>query len=120
MKLRPDTLVELHHGQPVVFGAKRDKGIRLNDFDPEVISLGNGTGASDLLVHDETAAEPTLATVLARMRHPALPEAIGVLRAIERPTFDALVNDQIEAARAREGKGELAGLLRAGDSWTVG
>ena len=101
VKLRSDTLVELEHGQPIVFGVKRDKGIRLNGLAPEVVPFGNGTDASDLLVHDETAAEPTLATVLARMRHPALPEAIGVLRAVERPTFDALVNEQVEAARAR-------------------
>ena len=119
MKLRSEALVELEHGQPIVFGTNRDKGIRLNGLTPEIVSLGNGASASDLVVHDETAAEPTLASVLARMRHPALPEAIGVLRAIERPTFDDLVNEQVEAARAREGKGELAGLLRAGDTWTV-
>ena len=120
VKLRSDTLVELEHGQPIVFGAKRDKGIRLNGVVPEVVPLGNGTDVSDLLVHDETAAEPTLATLLARMRHPALPEAIGVLRAVERPTFDALVNEQVEATRAREGGGKLADLLRAGETWTVG
>ena len=94
-------------------------GIRLNGLAPEVVPLGDGTDVSDLLVHDEAAAEPTLATVLARMRHPAMPEAIGVLRAVERPTFDALVNGQVEAARAREGSGDLAALLRAGDTWTV-
>ena len=119
-KLRSDTLVELEHGQPLVFGKNRDKGIRLNGFTPEAVSLGNGTSASDLLVHDETAGEPTLATLLARMRHPALPEAIGVLRAIARPTFDALVNEQVEATRTREGRGNLADLLRAGETWTVG
>ena len=120
VKLRSDTLVELEHGQPLLFGKHRDKGIRLNGFTPEVVSLGNGAGASDLLVHDETAGEPTLAMLLARMRHPALPEAIGVLRAVERPTFDRLVNEQVEAARTREGRGRLADLLRAGETWTIG
>ena len=119
LKLRSDTLVELEHGQPLVFGRNRDKGIRLNGLVPEVVPLGNGTDASDLLAHDETAPEPALATLLARMRHPEMPEAIGVLRALERPTFDALVNEQVEAARAREGRGDLAALLRAGDTWTV-
>ena len=104
VKLRSDTLVELEHGQPIVFGANRDKGIRLSGLTPEAVSLGNGLSAADLLVHDETANEPTLATILARMRHPALPEAVGVLRAIERPTFDALVNEQVEATRAPRGQ----------------
>ncbi len=118
-KLRSDTLVEIEHGQPLVFGAERDKGIRLDGLEPRVVPLRDAAGGSDLLVHDETAAEPALATLLARMRYPALPEAIGVLRAIERPTFDALVDDQIEAARTREGRGELAELLESGDTWTV-
>ena len=102
-----------------MFGANRDRGVRLNGLTPEAVSLGNGLGTADLLVHDETADEPTLATMLARMRHPALPEAVGVLRAVERPTFDALVNEQVETTRAREGRGNLADLLRAGDTWTV-
>ena len=120
LKLRSDTLVELEHGQPLVFGAKPRQGDPAERLHAEVVPFGNGAGASDLLVHDETADEPALAAVLARMRHPVLPEVIGVLRAIERPTFDALVNEQVEAARGREGRGELAGLLRGGDTWTVG
>ena len=35
-------------------------------------------------------------------------------------TGNALVNGQVEAARAREGRGDLAALLRGGDTWTVG
>ena len=118
-KLRSDALVEIEHGQPLVFGAERDKGIRLEGFEPRVVPLDDGGDGQDLLVHDETAVEPTLASVLARMRYPALPEAIGVLRAIERPTFDTLVDGQIESARAREGRGDLATLLESGDTWTV-
>ena len=102
-----------------MFGAGRDKGIRLEGFEPRVVSLDEGSEGRNLLVHDETAVEPTLASVLARMRYPALPEAIGVLRAIERPTFDALVDEQIESARAREGRGDLTALLESGDTWTV-
>ena len=118
-KLRSDALVEIEHGQPLVFGTGRDKGIRLEGFEPRVVSLVDGAAESDLLVHDETASEPTLASVLARMRYPALPEAIGVFRATERPTFDALVDEQVEAARAREGRGDLSALLGSGDIWTV-
>ena len=121
VKLRSDTLVELEHGQPIVFGAKRDKGIRLNGLAPEVVPFGNGTDASDLLVHDETAAEPTLATVLARMRHPALPEAIGGAPrgSSARPSTRSSTSRWKRRAPG-EGKGELADLLRAGDTWTVG
>ena len=39
-------------------------------------------------------------------------------RSSARPST-ALVNEQVEAARTREGKGKLADLLRAGETWTI-
>ena len=43
-KLRSDTLVELEHGQPLVFGKDRDRGIRLNGLAPEAVALGERDG----------------------------------------------------------------------------
>ena len=54
-KLRSDALVEIEHGQPLVFGTGRDKGIRLEGFEPRVVPLDDGGDGQDLLVHDETA-----------------------------------------------------------------
>src|SRR5947199_1856813 len=51
--IKADTMLYLQHGQPLVFGKDRNKGIRLHDLDPEVVTLGNGVGADDLLIHDE-------------------------------------------------------------------
>ncbi len=118
--LRSDRLVEVEHGQPLIFGAQRDKGIRLDNLRLEAVPCGDdGVKTEDLLVHDEQAAEPTLAMMIARMRQPALPEAIGVLRAVERPVFGDLVNEQVDAQRRRDGAGDLAALFRAGDTWTI-
>jgi 2-oxoglutarate ferredoxin oxidoreductase subunit beta len=44
---------------------------------------------------------------------------IGVFRAVDRPTYDDLVNDQIDEAVAKAGPGDLAALLAAGDTWTI-
>ena len=98
----------------LVFGTERDKGIRLDGFEPQVVSLDDGGDGPDLLVHDETAPEPVLASVLARMRHPALPEAIGVFRAIERPTFDTLVQrtDRVRPRPGRSGRPRCPARVR--------
>ena len=49
----------LEHGKPMIFGKERDKGIRLNGLNPEVVTIGeNGVTEADLLVHDERAEEP--------------------------------------------------------------
>ena len=73
----------------------------------------------DLLCHDEQAREPSLAYLLSRMRYPEFPEPIGVFRAVDRPRYEVELNNQIEAARAKKGRGSLEALFQTGDSWTV-
>ena len=70
------------------------------------------------MVHDEHVATPALAHILAAMRHPEMPEAIGVLRAIERPTQNELMapGDGLEPS---SGVDDLAALLAGHDSWLV-
>lgn len=118
-KVRDDNIIELEHGKPLIFGKNRDKGIRLNGTEPEVVSLGNGIKEDDLLFHDERAEEPTHAYLLSRMRHPEFPEPIGVFRAVDRPTYEGEVNRQIEAAVQKRGQGDLAALFQTGDTWNV-
>ena len=114
-----DTTIELEHGKPLIFGKDRDKGIRLNGMDPEVVQLGNGIKEDDLLFHDEQAPEPSLAYLLSRMRYPEFPEPIGVFRAIDAPKYEVELNEQIKQAREKKGEGELDALFNAGDTWTV-
>ena len=53
------------------------------------------------------------------MRQPDFPEPMGVFRAIEKPTYDELCDDQINAAIAAKGPGDLTELLNRGDTWQV-
>jgi 2-oxoglutarate ferredoxin oxidoreductase subunit beta len=115
-----DTTLELVHGKPLIFGKNRDKGIRLNVMDPEVVELGKGISEDDLLFHDEKAPEPSLAYLLSRMRHEdGFPEPIGVFRCVERPRYDAMINEQIETAINERGVGDLDKLFATGDTWEV-
>ncbi len=116
---KSDTILELHHGKPLVFGQNRDKGIRLCGMVPEVVELGRGIQEDDLLFHDEQAPEPSLAYLLSRMRQPDFPEPIGILRDVERPLYEAELDRQIDTARARHGDGDLTTLFNSGETWTV-
>ncbi len=118
-KQRPEHVVELEHGKPLIFGANGDKGIRLNGLMPEVVGLGNGITESDLLIHDEKAEEPALAYLLSRLRYPQFPEPIGVFRAVAHPTYEDLMGRQIEEAQKARGVGNLQALFNAGDTWQV-
>ena len=116
---KADTTLELEHGKPLIFGKNREKGIRLNGMNPEIVELGKGISEDDLLFHDEKAPEPTLAYLLSRMRYPEFPEPIGVFRDIDHPKYDELMNAQIVEARKTKGEGDLQKLFNAGDTWTV-
>ena len=117
--VRPDRTVYLEDGKPLVFGSERTRGIRLNGTTAEVVDLDGDVTQEDLLVHDEAREDPTIASILARMEYPEHPVPLGVLRAIERPTYDAMMTDQIEDAIASKGPGDLQTLLYQGDTWTV-
>ncbi len=113
-----DNVVYLEHGKPLIFGKDRDKGIRLNGDVPEIVNL-NQVSPDDLIIHDEKAADPSMAFRLARMLHPEYPEPLGVFRAVEKPTYEELLMGQIEAERAKRGPGRLEKLFRSGDIWEV-
>jgi 2-oxoglutarate ferredoxin oxidoreductase subunit beta len=113
-------MLVLEHGKPMIFGRERDKGIRLAGLRPEIVTIGeNGITEADLLVHDEQAEDPYLALMLSRMFWPDFPVPVGVLRAVPRPTHDELISGQIQAAIAKGGRGDLAGALASGETWTV-
>ena len=115
-----ENTIELEHGAPLVFGKSGQRGIRLNGLEPEVVELGTDITENDLLVHDEQAAEPSLAYLLSRLRHEdGFPEPIGVFRAVDAPRYDEELNRQIVAARTQRGTGDLTQLFNSGETWTV-
>ena len=116
---RDDTVVYLEHDKPLVFGKQKNKGIRLEGFTPEVVSLADGKySASDLLVHNEK--DSTLAFILANMIHnPELPRAMGVFLAVDRPPYEDLVQQQIAKAKSKKGEGDLQKLLDGDETWTI-
>ncbi len=116
--VKADRMVEIEHGRPLRFGSENEKGIRWNGKSLEVVTVGDGAEESDLLVHDEQASlhAPFL---LGRMDYPAFPIAIGVFRAIERATYENLVDQQVETAKASREPDTLRSLLYSADSWEV-
>ncbi len=114
--LKADTVLLLEHGKPLIFGKNRDKGIRLGpDRRLQVVTLGNGVGEEDILVHDET--NRPLAYMLAHLEKPT---PIGVFHATDRPSYEQAVAAQIQLARQKFGPGDINALLQRGETWVVG
>ena len=61
----------------------------------------------------------SVAFMLARMEQPDFPQPVGIFRAVERPTYEEMMEDQIAAAVQKSGPGNLERLLNAGETWVV-
>jgi 2-oxoglutarate ferredoxin oxidoreductase subunit beta len=118
--VRAERMLFLKHGEPMIFGKSEEKGIRLNGLKPEVVELGkDGITEKDILVHDETLADPTIAFMLSRMDYPEFPVPVGVLRAVQRPTYNEMLEEQLVHAVETRGAGDIQALFRQGDIWEV-
>jgi 2-oxoglutarate ferredoxin oxidoreductase subunit beta len=101
------------------FGRDQEKGIFLHGLTPKVINYKQaGFNETDLLYHDENAQESTLAFFLSRMRYPEFPEPIGIFRAIQKPTYNDLLDKQMEEARSSVTK-PLQEVINGDENWTV-
>jgi 2-oxoglutarate ferredoxin oxidoreductase subunit beta len=113
--------IVLEHGAPIRFGAEGERGVRLGaDGAAELVDVAE-VGEDALMVHDAHAAQPTFAFALGRLGYPVPgPLPIGVFRDVERPTYEDLLDGQIESAVESQGAGDLEALLHSGDTWRVG
>ena len=115
--------VFLEHGKPLVFGENNDKGIILNGFHPIVVDLNEGGNSiNDLWIHDEK--DQIKANILSNFhddpqKDKHLPRPFGVFYAIDRPTYEDLLEQQITKAISTEGKGNLNDLLAGKETWVV-
>jgi 2-oxoglutarate/2-oxoacid ferredoxin oxidoreductase subunit beta len=112
----------LETGKPLVFGAQKDKGIRLNGFKPEVVSLNDGYSADDCWIHDEK--DFYKAQILVRMFDDPqieghLPRPFGVFFQTERMCYEDAMAMQVAEIIARKGAGDLDKLLRGHETWTI-
>jgi 2-oxoglutarate ferredoxin oxidoreductase subunit beta len=76
-------------------------------------------GDGDALVWDAHHPEASPAFALSRLTRDTVGATpIGIFRDIERPVYDQLMDDQLQAAREQK-EGELGALLATGDTWTI-
>ena len=111
-----ENVIEVKHGEPMVF-AKGTKGIKLDGFKAVVVDMEKHS-LDDLLVHDETNLD--LAHIIANWTtHPVLPEPIGVIYSVDKPTYNSEMVAQVDSAIKAKGAGKVQDLLNAGDTWMV-
>ncbi|WP_412062347.1 thiamine pyrophosphate-dependent enzyme [Rubrivirga sp. IMCC45206] len=110
--------VMVEDGQPMTF-ANGTKGLVLDGLTLRAVDLDGDRTADDCLVYDSTDKGLALLVADQTFWSADLPRPFGVLYQEDRPTYDAMLNAQVEEVRQRKGPGQLAELLASGDTWTI-
>jgi 2-oxoglutarate ferredoxin oxidoreductase subunit beta len=119
---RDDWTIRMEHGQPLRFGADGSKAIvRAADGS---LAVEDDVAADDprVVIHDAHADDPSYAFAVSRLSsRDSRYSPMGVFRAVERPTYDAMMAQQLDlaAAKAPGDDDALDGLLRGADTWSV-
>ena len=117
---KADQSLFVEQGQPLVFGAELNKGIRLDGFKPVVVSLDDYS-ADDLWIHDES--DRVKAGIMASFGDPRmgedLPRAFGVFFTEDRYTYEEAMIQQVADAVAKKGPGDLDALISGSHTWVV-
>ncbi len=121
---REDATLRLEHGTPLRYGRDGKSGIIRGPDGGLRVAQTAEIGEEQLLIHDTHADNPELAFALSRLPSsngaaPTGPTPIGVFRDVDRPSYDELMNAQLDTATSTQGPGNLTDLLTGPDTWIV-
>jgi 2-oxoglutarate ferredoxin oxidoreductase subunit beta len=119
-EVKQNAQIILEDGKPMLFGPESNKGIILNGFKLQVVTVGeNNVKEEDILIHDASEQDQSLHTMLARMRPPEFPAALGIIRSVKRQTFDDGVLNQLEYEKEKAKFRTVDELLKSGETWEI-
>jgi 2-oxoglutarate ferredoxin oxidoreductase subunit beta len=119
-KILSNNIIELEHGKPMIFGINRNLGIRLDGYTPLIIDLDKDDNVSiaDVLVHNEK--DIVIASTLSAFTYnDNFPTPVGIIYSVDEPIYEDMLQDQINSAIAKQGKGDIQALLNSGNTWEV-
>lgn len=118
---RAEHTINLHHGQKMTFGANNEKGIAFENMKLKVVTIGeDGYTLDNVLTHDAHESDTTLHTMLAAMKYPDYPVALGVVRSVtDAAVYDQAVERQVEEVKAKSPIHSVDDLLHSGETWDV-
>ena len=122
-EMRAEHSIVLKHGEKMIFGKEKDKGLAL-DYNHGLIPQLIVVSADDerVLVHDATQKDSTLHRMLAMMGaegDTTLPIALGVIRNVEEESYDMAVNEQINQVRQQSRATTFDQLTATLEQWEI-
>ncbi len=117
---REDRTITLRHGEPMIFGKNRDKGLVLQGLGLRVVTIGqDGWTERDILVHDSHNPNPGIHMMLVGMRYPDYPVALGIIRDVADKTYEQSLQKQVDEIHDTAKIHNVDELLHSGDTWEL-
>ena len=117
---KKDVQLIVEHGKPMIFGAESNKGITFNGSKIEVVQIGeNGITEKDILVHDAKTEDSVLHSILGKMMPPEFPAVLGVIRSVEKPTFNDGMLEQLKYEKKNAKFKNVNELINSGETWKI-
>ena len=118
--VKADRTIVLRDGEKMLFGKNKEKGLVLEGMGLKAVTVGeDGYTLDDILVHDAHTDNMGLHMMLAEMKGPELPVALGVIRDVKQVTYDDGVHDQVLEVTAKSKIHSVDELLHSGSTWEV-
>ena len=118
--VRADRTIVLRDGEKMLFGKNKEKGLVLEGMGIKAVTIGeDGYTLDDILVHDAQTDNMGLHMMLAEMKGPELPVALGIIRNVKQVTYDDGVHDQVLEVTAKSKIHSMDELLHSGSTWEV-
>lgn len=115
--VREDKQLHVEHGQPMIFGKNRDKGLVLKGLKLEVVTIGEeGITEEDILVHDAHEQDPTLHQMLVRLEYPLV---TGLIRSYQDVTLEQREDALTEQVKANSDFHRTDDLFFSGETYKV-
>ncbi|MCY3557966.1 MAG: 2-oxoacid:ferredoxin oxidoreductase subunit beta [Chloroflexi bacterium] len=115
--VRDERLLYLEHGQQMLFGENKNKGLAVSATGLRVVDA-DGPDAGLILHHDATRPAPDVHQLLARCAYPEMPVPMGVIRQVTAPTYGDYLDGQIEVQKFKN-RHDITQLLRGRSTWQV-
>ena len=119
-EIREENTITLRHGERMIFGKNRDKGLVQIGMKLMVVRIGEGgVTEEDILIHNAHEPNPGVHMMLVNMSYPKYPVALGVIRDVPDHTYDDNIVDQLQSIREKSNIRCVDDLLNSGETWKI-
>ena len=85
-KVKDDQQLHVEHGEPMIFGKEKNKGLVLEGLSLKVVTIGEeGVKNEDILIHDAKCKNDVMHHMLIKLNYPLV---TGIIRSVEEKTFE--------------------------------